>query len=100
MGLELLMSLSEKYVVRPILETNPPSDQLSEGKALPQGSYFVLRKRDVLAIHSLWSYVGVLHLACELLSDGQEKANMAILADKISDLAYEWEESDSKKLPD
>lgn len=93
------MYLKEKYVVRPVV-SDLEDEAATEGKALPEGTYFVLRKRDVLAIHALWAYVQVLHLACDLLPDGVEKANMAILADKITDFAYSWEDSDSKKLPD
>ena len=68
----------------------------------PVGTYFVLRKQDLLAVHALWAYVNVLGTASDLIDDPEEVARLRILADKIGDLADEWERSskDEKKLPD
>lgn len=92
--------LNQKYVVRPVISYVPDDGQATEGKAFPQGDYFVLLKKDLLAAQALWSYVGVLHVACDVLPDSPEKAKLAILADDIADLAGQWDQFLSKKLPD
>lgn len=74
-------------------------DDAQNTDPLPQGEFFVLRKQDVLAVHALWAYVQVLALASDLLSTNQSLA-MTQLADQVSDLAYEWQDEPTKKLPD
>lgn len=93
-----MTNLPDKYVVRRIIDSG--DGQLSESKPFPREEYFVLRKQDLLASHALWAYVQVLHLACDLLPNGPEKAQLAITADGVADMAYEWENHTSKKLPD
>ena len=99
------MSLTEKYIVRKILQTDPPSDQLSESKPLEEGTFFVLRKQDMLANQALWAYIGTIRTAIDILnltSNNQSKiGELSELADMLSELAMIWEvETPDKKLPD
>lgn len=95
------MALKEKYVVRKILESDPPDDMLHEGKALPQGEFFVLRKQDLLASHALWAYIGVVRVAATLIVNTDDAKELQNLADELFDLAVEWDETTTtKKLPD
>lgn len=93
------MPLTQKYIVRPVI-SNLEDEAATEGKAFPQEDYFVLLKQDMLASQALWGYVGALHVAVELLPDGQQKSEIAILADNIADLAFAWDGTSDKKLPD
>lgn len=94
--------LPDKYQVYKVISEGSETERLSSEK-LPTGSYFVLRKQDMLAGHALWAYVNVLGTASDLLidSDPPRAADLRILADQIADLAENWDHDQSdKKLPD
>jgi hypothetical protein len=83
--------LHDKYEVKKI-DTN---------EVLEPGTYFVLRRQDMLAEHALWSYIGVLRVAYELLKEDDDADDIMKLAEKISGFALAWQtDPGEKKLPD
>ena len=94
------MVLKEKYVVHKITGQVEGIETLDENP-LPQGEFFVLRKQDLLAVHALWAYIGVVRVAATLKFGSNLQVDLQNLADELFDLAVEWDETTiNKKLPD
>jgi len=95
------MSLPEKYIVRKIIDAG--NGQLKEDKPLEDGSFFVLRRQDMLASAALWAYVNTIRTAIEVLNlfNSNRSLELEASADKTAQLAMVWEtETATKKLPD
>lgn len=85
------ITLEPKYQVK----------RLDNSEILKPNEYFVLRKQDMLALHTLWNYVSNLRLAYELTLHEEDAQKMLDLADKVSSMAMNWQMDDREsKLPD
>lgn len=75
--------------------------KIDSDEQLSVGEFFVLRKQDMLAVHTLWNYISNLRLAYELVKDDGDAQKMLELADQVASMATEWQMSDDHtKLPD
>ncbi len=95
-----MTNLPQKYYVFKKKKGEYPSNLTSP--PLPQGEYFVIRRQDILASQTLWSYIRSLKFLLKFGKDGltgYQIKNLEGWLEGLVEMAHDWDQAFTK-VPD